>query len=132
MKKKVLIAVGVVLLAVVAFFTYKYVIQPETQKGAKEVTIEVVNEKENVNEVITLNTDAEFLYDLLMENEESLGVTIEEQSFGPFLSGMKNYVANADDKEFFSIAINGEDAMVGIKEIPVKSGETYRFELKTW
>lgn len=132
MKNKFLIAIVAILVAVGALLGYKFVFGPDVQKGDKEVQIEISIPGENVDEKITVKTDTEFVYDLLMENQEKLGVSIEEQSFGPFLTGMKGYVATEAKKEFFSISINGEDAMVGIKEIPVKTGDVYRFELKNW
>lgn len=132
MKNKILLAVVVVLVAIGAFFGYKHFFGSKAQEGEKAVVIEIVIPKNQVDEKIEINTDAAFVYDLLMENKDDLGVDIQEQSFGPFLNGMKGYVAQESEKEFFNIAINGEDAMVGIKEIPVKDGDVYRFELKNW
>ena len=45
------------------------------------------------------------------------------------LVGLLDYKADAT-KEFYSIKINGEDAMVGIKEIPVNDGDEYTFEVQ--
>ena len=33
---------------------------------------------------------------------------------------------------FSHISINGEDAMEGIQQIPIKDGDTYTFQLMKW
>ncbi|MGX8797290.1 DUF4430 domain-containing protein [Fusibacter sp. JL298sf-3] len=132
MKNKLVIALVVVLVAVGALFAYNQFFGAETQEGSKAVTVEVVIPSENIDEKMTLHTDAEYLYDLLEEKKETLGTVFDEQDFGPMLIGMKGYVATQEKKEFYHISINGEPAMVGVKDIPVLDGDVYRFEIQNW
>ncbi|NLJ78627.1 MAG: hypothetical protein GX329_04630, partial [Tissierellia bacterium] len=66
------------------------------------------------------------------EKQEELGASFEESEFGVMVVGMMDYIVDADKQEFFHIAINGEDAMTGIKEIPLVDGDVYRFELANY
>ncbi|MCA0386851.1 MAG: DUF4430 domain-containing protein [Firmicutes bacterium] len=129
MNKKVLVVGLVVLLGIAAFFGYNQFFGPKAQEGAKTVTIEVVAESQSINQTFTYNTDAEFLYDLLVEQEEELQVTFIE---GGFVNGLLGYTPVEANKEYFSLLINGEYAMTGAKETPVVDGDVYRFELTNW
>lgn len=129
MNKKVIVIGLVLLLGVVAFFGYNQFFGPSAQEGAKEVTIEIIAESQEISETFTFNTDAEFLYDLLVEKQEELKAEFGE---GGFVTGLMGYTANVDNKEFFSLIINGEFAVTGAKETPVEDGAVYKFELTTW
>lgn len=129
MNKKAIIIGLVLLLGVVAFFGYDQFLAPKAQEGAKEVTIEIIAESQSINETFTFNTDTEFLYDLLVEKQEELQVEFGD---GGFVTGLMGYTANVENKEFFSLIINGEFAMTGAKETPVEDGTVFKFELTTW
>ncbi len=129
MNKKVIVIGLVLLLGVVAFFGYNQFFGPNAQEGAKEVTIEIIAESQEISETFTFNTDAEFLYDLLVEKQEELQAEFGD---GGFVTGLMGYTANVDNKEFYSLLINGEFAMTGAKETPVEDGTVYKFELTTW
>lgn len=129
MNKKVIVIGLVLLLGVAAFFGYNQFFGPKAQEGAKEVTIEIIAESQEISETFTFKTDAAFLYDLLLEKQEEMQVEFGD---GGFVTGLMGYTANADNKEFFSLLINGEFAMTGAKETPVEDGTVYKFELTTW
>ncbi|HAS73071.1 MAG TPA: hypothetical protein DCS67_02885 [Clostridiales bacterium UBA8960] len=129
MNKKAIIIGLVLLLGVAAFFGYNQFLGPNAQEGAKEVTIEIIAESQSISESFTFNTDTAFLYDLLVEKQETLKVEFGD---GGFVTGLMGYTANAENKEFFSLLINGEFAMTGAKETPVEDGTVYKFELTTW
>ncbi len=132
MSKKIISIIVVLVLAVVIYGGYKLFLAPKAVEGEKEVTIKIVVEEKDINKSFTYNTDTEFLYDLMKEQEEEIGATLEDSDYGPMVTGMGGYVADPSNNEFFLIKVNGEDATTGVKEIPVKDGDTYTFELSKW
>ncbi|NLJ97983.1 MAG: hypothetical protein GX320_01770 [Tissierellia bacterium] len=132
MKKKSIVILSVLVVALLLFTGYKTFLSPKGAEGAKEVTIHIINENEDVDKTFTYNTDHEFLLELMEEKQEELGVTFEESEFGKMVVGMMNYTANPDKQEFFHIAVNGEDAMTGVEEIPLENDDVYKFELSNY
>ncbi|HCW73248.1 MAG TPA: hypothetical protein DHM90_05015 [Clostridiaceae bacterium] len=102
---------------------------PKGSEGSKEVTINIIVESEDINFSESFKSDELYLEGLLKEYSEELDVVTEETQYGPMLMGLKGYSTDIT-KEFFNININGEDAMVGIKEIPVNDKDVYTFEVK--
>jgi len=127
MNKKITAVLVVLLLAVGGFLVYRS-LTPQGEEGSKEVTINIIVESENIDYSETFRSDELFLEGLLIEHNDELQVVTEETQYGPMLMGLKGYTADMS-KEFFSIKINGEDAMVGIKEIPVNDKDEYTFEV---
>lgn len=105
---------------------------PETVEGEKEVSIRIIIEEEGVDRLFTYRTDHDYLYALLKEKEEELGASFEEYSFGVMLAGLMDYRAEQARNEFFHISVNGEDAMEGIQQLPLKDGDIYTFKLMKW
>lgn len=105
---------------------------PKGVEGEKEVTINIVNKNEDVDEKFTYTTDHQFLLELLEEKEEELGVTFESSDMGKMVVGMMDYVADPNNQEFFLIVVNNEDAMIGVGEIPLKDRDVYKFELTNY
>ncbi|HSP48077.1 MAG TPA: hypothetical protein VLN47_08395 [Clostridiaceae bacterium] len=130
MKKKLSIIALVIVLALGGLFVYNNYLSPKAVEGAKEVQIVIIAERAGINETKTYRTDSEFVYDLLKEKEEELGIELEKFEFGEMVTTMKGIKAEAN--EFYSIQVNGTDAMTGIKEIPLIDKDLYRFELKKW
>ena len=129
--KKISVIVLVLALSVLAFVGYKTFLSPKGTEGAKEVTIHIINEKEDVDKTFTYNTDFEFLIELLEENQEELGIAFKEFDFGKMITGMLDYEVD-ESSEYFHIYVNGEDATTGPGEIPLKDQDTYTFELKNF
>lgn len=132
MGKKLGVILFVLVIAAVLITGYQAIWGPEATPGTKEVSIEVVIPKEDVNESWSFQTDADFLKDLLMEEEETLGVMLETTDFGTMVVGMNNYRANESQNEFFHISVNGAEAETGVDEIPLTDDATYAFELREW
>ncbi len=132
MNKKILTIASVILLFVLLYLGYNAFLAPKGTEGAKEVTIQIVIEKENIDETFTFNTDHEFLTDLIKEKQDELGASFESSDFGTMITGMKGYEADISKNEFFLIQINGEDAMAGTDDTPIQDGDQYSFVLSTW
>ena len=132
MKKKLLLIAVLVLVAGLMFFAYNRFLAPQGVEGAKEVSLEIAIEDQDIEDIYTYNTDHEFLYDLLKEYEDELGISFEEFSYGTMLTGLMNYLAQQDNQEFFHIGVNGEGAEYGIKELVLNDGDQFKIELTTW
>lgn len=128
MNKKITAVLVVLILFLGAFGLYK-ALAPKGAEGSKEVTINIIVESESINFSEKIKSDELYLEGLLKEYSDELQVVTEETQYGPMLIGLKGYSADMS-KEFFNIKINGEDAMVGIKEIPVNDKDVYTFEVK--
>jgi len=130
--KKMVAIVAILLLVVGVYWGYKAFIAPKGEEGKKHVTIQVVISKENIDKKFEYDTEHQFLYELLKEKEDELGVSFKSFDVGVMVTGMMNYIANAAENEYFHITVNGEDATAGPQEIPLKDGDVYRFELRSW
>lgn len=132
MSKKSLIIVIALVLALGLVFAYQTFLSPESVEGAKEVEIQVINEKEDVDKTFTYNTDDEYLIDLLENNKDEIGVTLTDSDFGKMVTAMMDYEAKESEQEFWQIQVNGKDAETGVAEIPLTDGDKYKFELTNY
>ncbi|WP_160196433.1 DUF4430 domain-containing protein [Senegalia massiliensis] len=132
MSKKSLIIVIALVLALGLVFAYQTFLSPESVEGAKEVKIQVINEKEDVDKTFTYNTDDEYLLDLLENNKDEIGVTLTDSDFGKMVTAMMDYEAKESEQEFWQIQVNGKDAETGVAEIPLTDGDKYKFELTSY
>lgn len=131
MNKKITAIVIVLVVALLGFLGYRAFISPKGVEGGKEVTINIIVEKEGIDETFKYNTDHEFLIELLEEKQEELDISFEEFDLGKMVTGMMGYEVDPTS-EYFHIYINGEDAMTGVGEIPLNNEDIYTFELKNF
>lgn len=129
MNKKKLISILIILIIAIGGLSLYKALSPKGGEGDKEVTINVIVAGENINYTENFKTDELFLEAVLEANSDELGLTMTDTQYGPMVTGLKDYLAD-ETKEFFSISINGVDAMVGVKEIPVNDKDVYTFEVK--
>ena len=129
MNKKTIVIISILVITLLLFASYKTFLGPKGIEGAKEVTVHIVNENEDVDKTFKYNTDHGFLLELLEEKQEELGATFETSDLGTMVIGMMNYISDPNKQEFFYITINGEEAMTGVGEIPLNDKDTYKFEL---
>lgn len=128
MNKKIVSVLIAVVLLLGGLFAYKS-LSPKGKEGAKEVTINIIVESKGINYSEKFNTDELYLEGLLNAEKDELKLVTQDTQYGPMVIGMMDYETDIN-KEFFSISINGVDAMVGIKEIPVTDKDVYTFEVK--
>lgn len=131
MNKRITLIISI-LIVTLLLLACNMVSGPKGVEGEKEVTINIVNKNEDVDEKFTYTTDHQFLLELLEEKEEELGVTFESSDMGKMVVGMMDYVADPNNQEFFLIVVNNEDAMTGVGEIPLKDRDVYKFELTNY
>ena len=132
MRKKILIIILLAAITALAFGVYETFLSPKGIEGSKDVAIQIIVEKENINESFDFKTDHEFLIELLNENQADLGLSLKEYDLGSMITGMMNYTADEKMNEYFHIYVNGLDATSGPDEIPLNNNDNYKFELKKW
>ncbi len=132
MRNKMLLITLVVLLAGLGLFTYNTYLGPKSVAGEKAVTIQVVIEEQDIDETYNYDTDYGFLYDLLKENQDEIGISFKEYDFGAMLVGIMGYIADESNNEYFHISINGEDAVEGPQGIVLNDGDSYKIKLAKW
>lgn len=107
---------------------YQTYLSPKSDKGEKAVVVQIIIPRENIDKTFTYHTDLAFVSELLEAEKIDLQVQTQHSSYGDFISGMMGVVAD-ESCEFFYIKVNGDDAMVGISQLPLEDGSTYAFIL---
>ncbi len=132
MRKKFIAIIGVGLAVWILLSGYNHFFGPEITLGEKNVTLEIVNEKTGQDRTVTATTEGETLYDLLLEEEEDLGVVFEKYDFGYMVEGLLGYRTTVEAQEYFHLTVNGEDAMTGPEGIPLAEGDVYNYTLRSY
>lgn len=132
MKRKIFTIVLLIIIATLILLGYKTFLSPKGTEGLKNVSIQIVIEKENINKNLDFETNHEFLIELLNENQKKLGLIVKQYEMGSMITGMMNYIADESKNEYFHIYINELDATSGPSEIPLNNNDSYKFELRKW
>lgn len=130
-KNKGTVIALVALVCVAAVFVGAYfATRGETSEGSKTLTIEIVHGNGESKE-FTIRTDAEYLGQALMENEE-LGVIGEDGPYGLYIKEVDGEKASDAEQTFWSVSLSGESLMVGADQQPIADGEHYELVLTKW
>ncbi len=130
MNKKILSIIGVIAAVIILGALYNTYLGPSGVEGEKEVSLQVIVDKENINEEFTFQTDHEFFGELLEEEQETLKLSYDEHStLGMMITGALGYEVDSSS-EYFHILVNGEDAEYGASGIPLIDGDEYVLELR--
>ena len=122
---KIAIALGALVVLVAVFTGLYFAFAPKASKGAKEIAIEVVDDKQN-SKSYTVNTDAEYLRQAM---EETKGLTFSgtESEYGLMVTTVNGVTADYNtDKAYWAFYVNGEYCSCGIDSQPVENGQKYR------
>lgn len=123
MNKKIWIALGALVLVVALMVGIFVLTRPEAQEGAKTVTVTVIHKEDKTPKEFVYHTDEEFLGPLLVAE----GLIPE----GNIVSGMFDTVdgEKADwnvDEGWWGLYKGEEMANVGINEMPIADGDSFR------
>ena len=124
MKNKKIIIAAVALVAVVALMLGIWLLtRPETQEGAKEITVTVVH-KDGSEKVFTYHTDEEYLGPVLLA--EGL-VEGEQGPYGLYIKAVDGVTADYDvDQSYWSLYVGQEPALQGADTTPIADGDSFR------
>lgn len=126
MKKKRILGLGILVLVMLLMTGVYLKFREKPVEGSKEITIEVVNSKEE-SKVYELRTDAEFLRQAMEEAKEQ-GLSFEGEE-GPY--GLQILVVNGEtadynaDQSYWGFYVNDEYCNYGIDEQPVEDGDAF-------
>lgn len=124
-KMKIAIALGALVVLVAVFTGLYFAFAPKASKGAKEIAIEVVDDKQN-SKSYTVNTDAEYLRQA-MEETKDLTFSGTESEYGLMVTTVNGVTADYNtDKAYWAFYVNGEYCSSGIDSQPVENGQKYR------
>lgn len=125
--KKLIIISCVVLAAIIAAFGIIYfVTRPDTQVGAKNISVEIVFSDTN-KKTVEINTDAEFLRGAL---EEKNLITGEESDYGLYITAVDGVTAG--DGEWWCITKDGVITSTGVDTTPIADGDKFELTLSTY
>ena len=123
--KKLLIGLPVLVAIAVLFGVVYTLFAPKAAAGAKELSIEVVDDTAS-SQTYTVHTDAQYLRQALEETE---GLTIEgtESEYGLMVETVNGLRADYNtDGAYWSFYLGNEYCSYGIDQQPVQDGESYR------
>lgn len=123
--KKLIIGLAVLAVIAVIFGVVYANFSPKAVSGAKELTIEVVDDQA-ATQSYTVHTDAEYLRQALEETE---GLTVEgtESEYGLMVETVNGLRADYNtDGAYWSFYLGDEYCNYGVDQQPVQDGETYR------
>lgn len=137
MKKKIIIAVTIALVAILAIFAInQFMPKQEAQVGSKAIDIVVVDKVNNTELYSgTIHTDAETLGDALAESKELKMVT-EDSSYGRFIVSLCDVKQGPQESGPWWLyeSTNNETCKsqgmcLGIDETMIKDGDDFTFNL---
>lgn len=123
--KKGIIAVAAMVVAAVLLLGLWYFTRPETNKGAKNISVTVVY-KDKSSDVFEINTDSEFLRGALEEKELVKG---EEGKTGLFVKEVNGVKADDKAQEWWCFTKDGESVMTGVDQTPIADGDKFEITL---
>ena len=125
-----IIALAALVVLIAAMAAAWFLTRPDTNKGAKELTIEVVHGDGSSRE-FTLTTEAEFLGEALLESKE-LGVAGETSHFGLYILEVDGEAASEEGRTYWAISLDGQELTVGADGQVIADGQHYELVLTPW
>lgn len=127
MSKKAKIGSVAALVALIAIMVVVAVVNKGTSdKGEKTVTIEVISERDGLNESETISTDYENVGEILHDLDYC---SWEESSYGTYVTGFYDKMEDIDNQYWWCFIVNGETSVNGVDSQPVADGDVYTFQL---
>ena len=129
MNKKIVIAIVALVALVGIFLGIFFLTKPETQQGAKQITVIVVH-KDGTQKTFTYHTDEEYLDKVLIAEGLMEG---HDDQYGLVVDKVDGEAAIWDvGKADWSLYIGEEYATTGISMTPVHDGTTYKLVYETF
>ena len=123
MNRKTGILAGFLIVLCIAAGVLFHINKPETTAGEKEINVVVVHADQTEN-TFTYQTDAEYLADVLLENELVDG---DMGSYGLFITTVDGETADDSKQQWWCITKGGEQVNSGADALPIADGD--QFEL---
>lgn len=124
--KRTLIAAAALLLVCILVGGLYLKFKPQATKGEKEVNVVVVHGDET-EKTFQYHTDAEYLVEVLKENELVSG---EEGEYGLFIKTVDGETADESKQQWWCITKGGEQVNTSADQTPIADGEQFELTLK--
>ena len=118
------LAIILVLLCITAGILF-HTNKPETNIGEKEINI-IVTHADKTENTFTYQTDAEYLADVLLENELADG---EMGSYGLFITTVDGETADESKQQWWCITKGGDRVNSGADALPIADGDQFELTL---
>ena len=125
MNRKTGILAGLLIVLCIAAGIFFHANKPETTAGAKEINVVVVHADQTEN-TFTYQTDAEYLADVLLENEL---VTGETGAYGLFITTVDGETADDSKQQWWCITKGGESVTTGADTLPIADEDQFELTL---
>lgn len=121
--KKLVLAIGALVLVVAALLAVYFLTRPETQEGAKTITVTVVH-KDGTEKTFEYHTDEEYLGPVLLTEGLVVG---ESGPYGLMISAVDGETADYNvDQGWWQIFVGEESAITGADSIVINDGDTFK------
>ena len=125
--KRTVIALGALICVAAVFVGAYFATRGATSEGSKTLTIEIVHGNGDSKEY-TIHTDAEYLGQALMENEE-LGVIGEDGPYGLYIKAVNGIPLDYDkDGAYWGFYVDDAYATAGVDETTIVETSVYRLQ----
>jgi cytoskeletal protein RodZ len=122
--RKILIGVVAVVVLAIAFWLIYGVFGAKSTAGAKEITIEVIDDQQQ-STTYDVQTDAEYLRQAMEESD--LEFSGSESDYGMMVETVNGVTADYDaDGAYWAFYVDGEYCNYGIDSQPIEDGEAYQ------
>ena len=133
MSKGAIIAIIALVAAIAVIAVVYFVNAPKTSKGAKSVTISVIDNN-GAEKSYSAKTDAEYLSQVF---DEIKGLTVEGDSseYGLYITTVNGLTADYSvDSSYWAIYVNGNYGSYGADSQPVADGDSFTlaYEISQW
>jgi len=123
-RKTGILAIILVILCVAASILF-HTNKPETVAGEKEINI-IVTHADKTENTFTYQTDAEYLVDVLLENNLVDG---EMGSYGLFITTVDHETVDESKQQWWCITKGGEQVNSGADALPISDGDQFELTL---
>lgn len=125
MNKKIILSVVAILVCIVAFGGLNILKNKDIIEGKKTISIEVVSKPDKVDKTYEINTDKEFLGEVISTED---GYLVDSN----MLIQVKGINLKDSKSDYWHVYINEKDAQVGVNELTIKNGDKIKFERKSF
>lgn len=128
--KKISIFIGIAMILIVGLVSIitNNSHKNENSESKKTIAISIYNkESENIYKE-NINTDKQYLIEVLDENKD-LDIITEDSQYGKYITSIKGI--EQGDNYYWSYYIDGEYAKVGVSNCKIEDGKTYDFKIES-
>ncbi len=125
-KKSTLIAGALLIVVCVLAAILANAFKPETTKGEKEITV-LVTHADGTEKEFVCQTDAEYLADVLLDNEIVEG---NDDKYGLYITAADGEVADESKQQWWCLTKGGEQINTSASEVAIADQDHYEVTLK--